>query len=220
MSSYTRPDFRLAPQPTAESASFWTGGERDELLITKLDGATKENFVWGLRIGFITYGAQANGDAPTLHQALEHKTAGCVRGSISSAPLLSQTILLNSMENAHNPAERQEKFDILKARATRIKVILDDPRYQDAWQAYPFNSGYFMCLRLRTVNAEDLRRHLLDQYGVGLIALGRCNLRVAFSCVEADQLETLFHLYRGGRQHVGLYHQIQRGRHAAGHHGR
>ncbi len=35
MSSYTRPDFRLAPQPTAESASFWTGGERDELLITK-----------------------------------------------------------------------------------------------------------------------------------------------------------------------------------------
>ncbi|WP_216694504.1 Zn-ribbon domain-containing OB-fold protein [Dietzia psychralcaliphila] len=35
MGTYARPDFRLAPQPTAESAAFWTGGERGELLISK-----------------------------------------------------------------------------------------------------------------------------------------------------------------------------------------
>ncbi|RAV03895.1 Zn-ribbon domain-containing OB-fold protein [Mycolicibacter senuensis] len=32
-SAYQRPQLRLAPSPTAESKPFWTGGERDELLI-------------------------------------------------------------------------------------------------------------------------------------------------------------------------------------------
>lgn len=31
--AYRRPDLRLAPSPTAESAAFWTGGKRGELLI-------------------------------------------------------------------------------------------------------------------------------------------------------------------------------------------
>jgi uncharacterized OB-fold protein len=31
--AYQRPQLRLAPTPTAESTPFWTGGERDELLI-------------------------------------------------------------------------------------------------------------------------------------------------------------------------------------------
>lgn len=35
MNAYTRPDFRLPPQPTAESAAFWTGGERGELLVMR-----------------------------------------------------------------------------------------------------------------------------------------------------------------------------------------
>jgi uncharacterized protein len=32
-SSYRRPDLRLTPTPTAESAAYWTGGERGELMI-------------------------------------------------------------------------------------------------------------------------------------------------------------------------------------------
>jgi hypothetical protein len=49
-----------------------------------------------------------------------------------------------------------------------------------------------MCIRLKTVSAETLRIHLLDQYGVGLIALGESNLRVAFSCMEEADVEKLF----------------------------
>jgi hypothetical protein len=49
-----------------------------------------------------------------------------------------------------------------------------------------------MCIRLKTVDAEKLRVHLLEQYGVGLIALGESNLRVAFSCMDEDEVETLF----------------------------
>ncbi|WP_319433798.1 Zn-ribbon domain-containing OB-fold protein [Mycobacterium sp. RTGN5] len=33
--SYQRPDLRLAPSPTAESAAFWTGGRDGDLLISR-----------------------------------------------------------------------------------------------------------------------------------------------------------------------------------------
>jgi len=163
------------------------------LLAVKLDGATKEYFVWGLRIGFITYGAPCNeGAAASLYAALEKKTAGCVRGNISNASHLSQTLLLNAMQDDRIAREQEQKFTVLKARALKVKAVLDNPKYQAAWQVYPFNSGYFMCLKLTTVEAEPLRVHLLDQYGVGLIALGKHDLRAAFSCIDEDQIEELF----------------------------
>jgi aspartate/methionine/tyrosine aminotransferase len=163
------------------------------LLAVKLDGATKENFVWGLRVGFITYGCGGiEGDVAAVYDALERKTAGCIRGTISNASHLGQSIVLKSMQNEHYPAEKSEKSATLKARAERVKAVLADPKYAQAWDVYPFNSGYFMCLRLKTVDAEDLRKHVLDQYGVGLIATGGKNLRVAFSCVDEPQIQALF----------------------------
>jgi hypothetical protein len=94
--------------------------------------------------------------------------------------------------------EKAEKFNILKARAVRVKTVSRHERYAGAWEVYPFNSGYFMCLRLKTVDAETLRVHLLARYGVGLIALGASNLRVAFSCIDVDEVEKLFDtIYQG-----------------------
>jgi aspartate/methionine/tyrosine aminotransferase len=162
------------------------------ILAVKLDGATKENFAWGLRVGFITYGGSFSEDDGPLLNALERKTAGCIRGTLSNASHLSQTILLTSMQAEKMPAEKDEKFDILMARANRVKAVSTDPKYESAWEVYPFNSGYFMCIRLKTVDAETLRIHLLDRFGVGLIALGESNLRVAFSCMEEDDVEQLF----------------------------
>ncbi|MBW1894061.1 MAG: aminotransferase class I/II-fold pyridoxal phosphate-dependent enzyme [Deltaproteobacteria bacterium] len=164
----------------------------ENLLAIKLDGATKENYVWGLRVGFVTYGLKINGEAGPALEALERKTAGCVRGTISNASHLGQSIVLKSMNDDRSKAESKDKFEVLKERAIRVKEVLADPKYQDAWDVYPFNSGYFMCICLKTVNAEELRRHLLDKYGVGLIALGNTDLRVAFSCLEKDNIEELF----------------------------
>lgn len=166
--------------------------QHSRLLAIKLDGATKENFVWGLRVGFITYGIRIDGNAPAVYEALEKKTGGAVRGSISNASHLSQTLVLRSMQNPDSAREQNEKFEILKARAERLKEVVGDPKYRDAFEAYPFNSGYFMCIRLKTVDAEPLRLHLLNNYGVGLIALGERNLRVAFSCLEESDIPVLF----------------------------
>jgi len=168
------------------------------LTAIKLDGATKENYVWGLRVGFITYGACLPGDHEAVYNALERKTAGAVRGSISNASHLSQTITLRSLKSASYKAEKEDKFRIMKERAMEVKRVLAHPKYHDAWDAYPFNSGYFMCLKLKTVDAEPLRVHLLNQYGVGLISLGKQDLRVAFSSVEKKDVQELFNIVLQG----------------------
>jgi len=167
-------------------------GRDPRLLAIKLDGATKENFVWGLRVGFLTYGAFLKGDSKKPYDALEKKTAGAVRGSISNASHLSQEIVLKSMQSENYRTEKNEKFLIMKERAQEVKRVLSDSKYVEAWEAYPFNSGYFMCLNLKTVDAEPLRVHLLEKYGVGLIALGKTDLRVAFSCLEKEDIKELF----------------------------
>ena len=167
-------------------------GRHPRLLAIKLDGATKESFVWGLRIGFITYGCKTEGDPMAVYDALERKTAGSIRGSISNASHLGQTIILRSMQGDNYIAEKEEKFKILKNRAKRVKEVLLDPKYKEAWDVYPFNSGYFMCIRLKSVEAETLRLHLLEKYGVGLISMGEKDLRIAFSCLEQNEIPELF----------------------------
>jgi len=164
------------------------------LLAIKVDGATKENYVWGLRVGFITYGACLDGEHGPVYDALERKTAGDVRGSISNASHLGQSIILKSLQAGTYKAEKKEKFKIMEERALEVKRVLTDPRYDQAWEAYPFNSGYFMCLKLKTVEAEPLRIHLLERYGVGLISLGKYDLRVAFSCIEKEDVKEIFDL--------------------------
>ncbi len=167
-------------------------GIHPRLLPVKLDGATKENYVWGLRVGFMTYGASFDGDPAAVYDALERKTAGCVRGNISNASHLSQSIVLKSMKSSTYPEEKAHKFELMKSRADKVKQVLKDPKYDEAWTVYPFNSGYFMCVRLKTVGAEKLRKHLLDQYGIGVIALGEHDIRIAFSCLEVPDIQTLF----------------------------
>jgi hypothetical protein len=48
-----------------------------------------------------------------------------------------------------------------------------------------------MCVQVK-VDAEKLRVHLLSQYGVGLISTSASDIRIAFSCLEVEQIEPLF----------------------------
>jgi aspartate/methionine/tyrosine aminotransferase len=167
------------------------------ILPIKVDGATKEEYVWGFRVGFITYG----GLSEAVLNALEQKTMGIIRATISSGPHPSQTFVLHALQSPEFPDQQREKYAILKGRANRVKDILDSGKYNDAWEYYPFNSGYFMCLKLKTVEAENLRSYILDKYEVGTIALGKTDLRVAFSCIEEENLQELFDIiYQGVKE--------------------
>ncbi|RDW21260.1 aminotransferase class I/II-fold pyridoxal phosphate-dependent enzyme [Oceanobacillus chungangensis] len=169
-------------------------GLHPRILPVKIDGATKENYVWGLRVGFITYGVES----PMIAHALEQKTMGLIRATISSGSHLSQTVILESLQSSEFEAEKQEKHDILEKRANKVKAVLEKEEYNAYWSVYPFNSGYFMCLKLNGVDAEELRVHLLDKYGVGTIAVNTKDLRIAFSSVEEEDIEGLFDcIYQG-----------------------
>jgi aspartate/methionine/tyrosine aminotransferase len=165
------------------------------ILPIKIDGATKEEYAWGFRVGFITYG---NENTKVL-DVLEQKTKGLIRSTISSASHPAQTFILKAITSPKFLEEKKLKFEIMKRRANKVKeVLLRETKYNSAWSFYPFNSGYFMCLKLKNVNAETLRKHLLEKYHIGTIAINSTDLRIAFSCVEENDIEELFEcIYQG-----------------------
>ncbi|WP_168122772.1 aminotransferase class I/II-fold pyridoxal phosphate-dependent enzyme [Paenibacillus sp. HB172176] len=158
------------------------------VLAVKIDGATKEEYVWGFRVGFITYASNSQ----AALAALEQKTLGIIRATISSGPHPSQTFVLHALQSSQFDDQKAQKYAVMKGRANCVKDLLDSGRYDGAWTYYPFNSGYFMCLKLTEASAEAVRSRLLDPYGIGTIALGEHDLRVAFSCIEEENLEELF----------------------------
>ena len=89
-----------------ESLFAQLAGLHAKILPVKVDGATKENYVWGLRVGFITYASESE---DVLH-ALEEKTKGIIRGTISSGPHLSQTIILESLQSEEFDREKTRKI--------------------------------------------------------------------------------------------------------------
>jgi aspartate/methionine/tyrosine aminotransferase len=162
----------------------------NNLLAVKIDGATKEEFVWGLRVGFITFGVK-NG-APGAYKALEDKTAGLIRSYVSNISNPGQSVVLKALNDPEFRKQQADKVAVLRAR---VKVVTQECRkaeYADCWDVYPFNSGYFMCLRLKDADADAVRVRLLDDHGVGVIALGKRELRVAFSCLAESQIPAVF----------------------------
>ena len=162
----------------------------ENVLAVKVDGATKEDYVWGFRVGFITYGIK-NGDAE-LYTALENKTAGAVRGNISNAANISQTLLLTAFNSPEYHEQKQEKYDIMKKRYDAVKETLKDEKYKEVFTALPFNSGYFMCVQLAEgLDGEAIRKLLIEKYNIGLINLNNV-LRIAFSAVAASDVKEMF----------------------------
>jgi hypothetical protein len=51
-----------------------------------------------------------------------------------------------------------------------------------------------MCIKLNSVDSEELRVHLLNNYGVGTISVNKTDLRIAFSCMEESEIEDLFNI--------------------------
>ncbi len=161
----------------------------ERLLAVKLDGASKEDFAWGLRLAFMTYGIKGGQGA---YEALEKKTGGCIRGTISNSPNVSQELLMRALNDPHYTAQKAEKFEVLKRRANVARATLADPKFAEAWTPYPFNSGYFMCLRMHRVDAEAYRVRLLNNYGVGVISTSDTDIRVAHSSVDEADIPALY----------------------------
>ena len=175
----------------SESLFARLAGRHKRILAVKADGPTKEEYVWGLRTGMLTFGARAAGDDQALYGALEKKVAGAVRSGISSCSNLAQSVVARAMAEPTFGEESRAKQKTLEGRARKVKEVLASGDFSDIWEAYPFNAGYFMCLKLKG-DAETYRTHLLENHGVGVIADGAHDVRVAFAGVEEEEVPALF----------------------------
>ncbi len=160
------------------------------VLAVKLDGTTKEDYVWGLRVGFVSFAFKGATDEQL--KALEAKAAGNVRSGISNATAIGQHLAIRAFADPDYVAQKREKFAVLKKRYHEIRVILKThPEYAKHFEVMPFNSGYFMCVKPIGVEAEKVRRHLIEKYSVGTIVLSGL-IRLAFSTVPTARLGKLF----------------------------
>ena len=160
------------------------------MLAVKLDGTTKEDYVWGLRVGFISFAFKGASDEQL--KALSVKAAGNVRSALSNVTSIGQKMAIAAYADKGYAKQKKEKYAVLKARYLEIRKILKKhPKYAKAFEVMPFNSGYFMCVKPIGVDAEKVRKHLIAKYSTGVIVLSGL-IRIAFSTIPKAKLATVF----------------------------
>ena len=165
----------------------------ENIFAIKCDAATKEELVWGFRLGFITYGAKTATKAQL--DALTKKTLGAIRCSVSNCERPGQSLLLNAIKDGKNyQSDKQKAFDEMYARYLIVKDTIANLKENKFLKPYPFNSGYFMAFDTSGKSAEELRVYLLNKYNVGVINIIDKTLRLAYCSVEKDKLEDLINL--------------------------
>lgn len=159
------------------------------ILAAKLDGASKEYYGWGLRVGFVTFGSK--NISQEVCQTLEEKTAAVIRATISNVAHISQSLLLKALKSPTAAKEKNKNYRILKKRFEIAKTLLKNREFEKVFRPLPTNSGYFICLELKPgINPEQLRKTLIEKYDTGVITTQNM-LRVAFSSVPEKHIKQL-----------------------------
>lgn len=180
-------------EETAKESLFsYLADASENILAVKCDAATKEDMVWGFRIGFITYGAKGLTEAH--YDALNKKTLGIIRSTVSNCDRPGQSLLLKAMQGGANyesdkeaaKAEMEKRYRILKSALKKYEG-------NDLLVPYSFNSGYFMSFKSKG-SAEQLRKYLLDTYQIGCINIQDVTFRLAYCSVEGPKIEELVDL--------------------------
>jgi aspartate/methionine/tyrosine aminotransferase len=161
----------------------------DRVMAIKIDGPIKEDYVWGLRMGFLTFASKGLNAAH--YDALVKKLMGAIRSSVSCANTSAQYLMLKAMEDPRTPGEKDKYRAMLKRRYNLVKEFINARPNHPVLRPLPFNSGYFMSFNC-TVDAEALRKELLAKHGIGIIALGEHCIRVAFSSIDEEKITPVY----------------------------
>lgn len=161
----------------------------ENVLAAKIDGPTKEDFAWGFRTGFITFGCKGLSD--TQYEALVKKLMAAIRSSVSCAATPSQSLILKA---ASDGKLEEEKAEFRKILERRYKLVRDFVSTHESKfiKPLPFNSGYFMSFDTMSIDAEKLRQKLLNDRGIGTISIDVKTLRVAFSSLDEEKINIVY----------------------------
>jgi aspartate/methionine/tyrosine aminotransferase len=164
----------------------------DRILAIKIDGPIKEDYLWGIRLGFITFACRSLNE--THHEALIRKLMGAIRSSVSCANTPAQNLMLRAMDDPRTPGEKDQFLNLMKGRYRRVKAFIRNNPEHPVLKALPFNSGYFMCFRCEGLSAETLRQELLYKQGIGTVSLEDRYLRVAFAGIDEDMIDRVYRI--------------------------
>ena len=172
-----------------QSLFAYLADSSENVLAIKIDGPTKEDFVWGFRTGFLTFACKNFSNAQ--YDALVKKLMGVIRSSTSCASTPSQSIMLRAFQSETLDAEKKAFREILQKRYERVRSFVNSHSSKH-FTALPFNSGYFMSFDTGNINAYEFRKKLLDEKGIGTVAIDEKTLRVAFSSIEEEKIDAVY----------------------------
>jgi len=161
----------------------------ENILAIKADGPTKEDFAWGFRTGFVTFGSKGLSDEQIT--ALTTKFMAAIRSSVSCSSTPSQSFVMKALNDPEHNAQKKEMAAMLKRRYDLVRKFVNTHK-SSVLEPLPFNSGYFMSFNVKTENAEDIRKKLLAEKGIGIIQIDPNTLRVAFSSIDEDKIDTVY----------------------------
>ena len=162
----------------------------ERVLAVKIDGSTKEDFVWGFRTGFLTFAGKGLTDEQ--YTALSKKVMGIIRSSVSCASTPAQSIMIKVLQDPELQTEKERLRALLERRYRKVRCFVDAKKDHPVLEPFPFNSGYFMSFHCKTVSAEILRQKLLHGCGIGTVAIDNETLRVAFSCIDENAIDAMY----------------------------
>lgn len=161
----------------------------ENVLAIKADGPTKEDFAWGFRTGFITFASKGLSDQQI--DALQVKFMAAIRSSVSCSSTVSQSLVVRALADECHENQKKELRAMLKRRYDAVRKFLDN-HTSKVLEPLPFNSGYFMSFHVASGQAEEIRRALLAQKGIGIIQIDPCTLRVAFSSIDEEKIDSVY----------------------------
>lgn len=156
------------------------------LLPIKVDGVTKELGFFGGRVGFLTFGIDG-----AAADALEDKAKALIRATVSCLPGPSQAAVLAALGDPALPAQEQHLKDLLRTRYDALRSALGQLD-GTTLRPRPFNAGFFALIQVEGQDADTLRRMLIAEHSVGLIAITSVNaLRIAYGAISAEDIPEL-----------------------------
>jgi aspartate/methionine/tyrosine aminotransferase len=162
----------------------------ERVLAVKIDGPTKEDYAWGFRMAFVSFGSLGL-DEDGIN-AVIRKYMGAIRSSVSCANTPAQYLMLKTIDDPRTSGEKEAYYNMLRSRYLTVKRFIEEEGNHPVLKPLPFNSGYFMSFRCEGLNAETLRRELLTRHGIGAVALEEKYLRVAFAALDEDKIFPIY----------------------------
>jgi aspartate/methionine/tyrosine aminotransferase len=169
---------------------FWDLAERadpERMLCLKADGATKELVFFSSRVGFVSHTATGAAEAPMLS-----KIKTVLRATVGPASGPALAMVQKALLDPGLDAAIGERMALMDGRYRVLKDILHrlDPA---RFRVRPFNSSFFVLIDLLgETKAEAIRRQLLSEHSIGVIAFPSTNaLRLAYCSLDAKQFPEL-----------------------------